>query len=356
MSCTELFYKLGQFQNALVSIANATAIEKTGEMYYLEGQIYQELSQYPQAELSLKKSLELQDNSDVRDALIFVLAQQSKYSEVDLISGNSTINQHNTLDIDIDINTTQTDLYDTPTEAEINNEKYTHYYNNSIWSLRTKGYDKALKFIQQALSEKATGSAYYIKGLILKEQGYYDQALADFDTALLSDNDNRDKAYSIHCQRSMVYSKLSRYDESLAAVNKALQRKKTGFLANCIKGKILWIQEKDTEALFFLDKCLDFQPDPEIYYIKSLILDKQQNYEGALEAINMCLKHNGGSSEVVGDHRHNVQQTAVAYKLKELEYFTSKLGTIDRPFKYIEMFNHDIDFSVELTGDIDMNP
>ncbi|WP_341763745.1 hypothetical protein [Candidatus Tisiphia endosymbiont of Beris chalybata] len=133
--------------------------------------------------------------------------------------------------------------------------------------------------------------------------------------------------------------------------NKALQLKKTGFLGNCIKGKILWKQEDDTMALLFLDKCLKFNPDPEIYYIKSLILDKQQNYEGALEAINRCIKYNGGGANVTVDPRHNIQQTNVAYKLKDLEYFTSRLGNIDSPFQYTgETLEHNMDFSIGLIG------
>ncbi|WP_425364592.1 tetratricopeptide repeat protein [Candidatus Tisiphia endosymbiont of Mystacides longicornis] len=155
-------------------------------------------------------------------------------------------------------------------QALIYRNSYESCYLKAVIAART-GKINALDAIDKALSINKTYEAYYLKAIILKHQGRYSDAIKSIDNAL-SCLKNKNANYDISFTKAQLLVSEELYtDEALEIINRVIKISPT-YEAYHLQSIILEKQNKYLEALQAVENAISIERTNEIYYRKAQIL------------------------------------------------------------------------------------
>ncbi len=207
----------------------------------------------------------------------------------------------------------------------IRDEKITHtnraviFYKLGLDLLEKKEYVEAVVNFEKVkslnpefsrLAEKSLAAAHNNKGVELLKAGYFKDAIAEFNAALVfnSEGEQEIKNLSIaHCNLGLYLLKKGMYMEALAELNKALEVNPGS--VNAIKAKSLLYNNRGVEmqeagnledAIEFLNKAVLIDPSSEsakrnlaiAYDNNGRRFSSKKDFDSALVEFNLAVKYN----------------------------------------------------------------
>jgi tetratricopeptide (TPR) repeat protein len=136
--------------------------------------------------------------------------------------------------------------------------------------------------------------AYNMRGSVYGEAGRNEEALADFDKAIVLDG-NYAQAYA---NRALIYRKTNRFDLALADDNKALAIDANYVPAYLGRGIVYREQGRSSQALADFNKAIALRPDnAEAYYNRGLLYQSQGQHAFAVDDFSTAIALTGQKPE-----------------------------------------------------------
>lgn len=164
-------------------------------------------------------------------------------------------------------------------------------YDKGMEAFASGDYQKAEKYLKKALAKNDERAEYYIGyGMVLNEQGRYEEALKEFDKAYqdtrtsIADANNK----QIYYGKAIACYYLQDYEKGLELCDQALELKKPSSIDSrilCSKGAILEAVGDIDEALGCYQKVIDKVSDNwQAYYRLGAIYQEQGDEDAAGQA------------------------------------------------------------------------
>lgn len=180
-------------------------------------------------------------------------------------------------------------------------------YDKGMAAFASGDYEKAEEYLKKALDENKERAEYYIGyGMVLNEQGRYEEALKEFDKAYqdtrtsIADANNK----QIYYGKAIASYYLQDYEKGLEFCDEALELKEPSSIDSrilCSKGAILEAVGDIDEALACYQKVIDKVSDNwQAYYRLSAIYQEQGDEDAAGQAqgfLEKALKDNVAEAE-----------------------------------------------------------
>jgi tetratricopeptide (TPR) repeat protein len=156
-----------------------------------------------------------------------------------------------------------------------------------VIAYQNRGYERAVQFISKAISiNPNVASAYYNRGVSLKELMRLEEALVSYEKAIALKPDFAE-AYS---DRGNALKELNRLEEALASYDKAIALKPDFSEAYYNRGNTLKELKRLEDALVSYDKAIALKPDfSEAYSNRSNALQELKRLEEALVSYNRTI-------------------------------------------------------------------
>ncbi|MCV3217063.1 tetratricopeptide repeat protein, partial [Plectonema radiosum NIES-515] len=142
-------------------------------------------------------------------------------------------------------------------------------------------YDKALEF------KPDYDTAWYNRGIALRNLGRLEEAIASYDKALEFKPDKDEAWYN----RGIALDNLGRLEEAIASYDKALEFKPDYHTAWNNRGNALDNLGRYEDAIASYDKALEFKPDDDTaWYNRGIALGNLGRYEDAIASYDKALE------------------------------------------------------------------
>ncbi|MBX9693999.1 MAG: tetratricopeptide repeat protein [Cyanobacteria bacterium] len=172
------------------------------------------------------------------------------------------------------------------------------------------------------------------KGMTLREQKKYDEALKVYDEILAKDQDNA----RAHQERGAVLASLNRYEDALLEENRALKLNPDSHLAHIYKGMLFYNKEKLADAHKEFTAAAKIKPDAVVAHMRLGAVLRQMNrledatleYKKAIELKPDSVPSHVGLSDVYlrqGDLEKAVEEAEAAVKIEKTASSCNKLGS-----------------------------
>ena len=180
-------------------------------------------------------------------------------------------------------------------------------YANHVW--RFGGYSDAVAAFNKATERQPDKHrAYYLKGLVLKSQERYPEAVA----ALQQVVDIEPEFYQAWRELASIWGEnLPQYSEALAASDRAMEINPDDFQLYWQKGNVLNKLQRYEEAIDAYSSALELNEHPFIYLNRGIAYAHLQQYQKALADFNSAIELNPNFAVAYnnrGDAYRNLQQ------------------------------------------------
>lgn len=168
------------------------------------------------------------------------------------------------------------------------NPKYVAAYNNlaSLY-IESSLYENAYTYIQKAIEINPSYKyGYYNRGLIHYYTKRYNDAISDFTKTIELSKNDMPLAYYY---RALAYSKLAMYDNAIADLEYLINSNNSNDVVYYTLAKILYHLEP-LKALDNINKAIELKEEHFYYYLRSKINDKLLNIDKAIDDINLAIK------------------------------------------------------------------
>jgi tetratricopeptide (TPR) repeat protein len=191
-------------------------------------------------------------------------------------------------------------------------------------------------YLEENLDSEEKINLYFEQGLILAQNGDYEEAIASYDNALKLKPDKHEAWYN----RGNALGNLGRLEEAIASYDNALKFKPDDPDALYNRGSALFNLGRLEEAIASYDQALKIKPDKhEAWTNRGNALGKLGRIEEAIISYDEALK-------IKPDYANTYFNKACAYALQEniLLALDNLKQAINLDSKYLEMAKNDPDF------------
>ena len=149
-------------------------------------------------------------------------------------------------------------------------------------------YDKALEYVNRAISIKSTPKSMKIKVRILHAMGRYDEALSILKTLLESDVKDDESWFLL----GNLLESIGREDEAEEAYGQCVRFNPRNLSCWLNRGNILFSEEKMDEALICYENALKIRQDmPQVWNNRGVVLKHMGKLDEAMRSYNAALKY-----------------------------------------------------------------
>lgn len=363
---SEIFLQRNQFDEALDTIKKGlkNCFEDKDSLYLQMADIYEEMGDYHNMILSVKKALKINPKNEEAFVTISFAFQfhQSTSDKISIFSELIDEDPYNVLawyhlylayreskKMDKAIEALEYILAIEPENEEcINNLAITYYENND--------YEKALNFLLEL--EKTDGLSaynYIIMGVCYRELKQYKKAKVCFKEAMAIDDENPDlyfhlalmyfeekkynAAYSL-IQKAVSYSKSNVYflelkanimlgmdmlEESIEVLKTMIKIDPEMYLAYAKLSLALYINGQSKEALELIKEAIETYNYGELYFYQSIIYFEEGKMDAGLMSFMMGMEFSPQSYQIVFDYTpwiadlKSIQDVLIHYQSKNNE-------------------------------------
>jgi len=144
-------------------------------------------------------------------------------------------------------------------------------------------YDKAIEMLQESIKiNPSSDESFYFLGMCFYKQDLYNKAINYFKKAISIDEFYAEAWHGL----SLTYLSMKRYQSAMDAIHKALDTDNNSFYFNLHAAKICFVQGKDDNAMFYINRLKNYDPTEQVIWNEiAILLFKTENTEAAINTI-----------------------------------------------------------------------
>jgi tetratricopeptide (TPR) repeat protein len=168
-------------------------------------------------------------------------------------------------------------------------KNYRHWVNYGNQSWRMGWNPEAIKAFEKAIKIQPNFyPAWYLQGLVLKEEQKYPAALASFQQVMKL----QPKLIQGLKERGEVFARLGDYPNAIASIDQALAMKSQDFMFHWLRGNWLYESKRYVKAIAAYTDAINLKSHPLAYYNRGVARYHLKDYPGAIADFDAAIQHN----------------------------------------------------------------
>lgn len=168
-------------------------------------------------------------------------------------------------------------------------KNYRHWvnYGNQLWRMGLNqgaidAFEKAIKI------QPNFYPAWYLQGLVLKEEQQYAEALASFERVMKI----QPKLIQGLKERGEVFARLGDYPNAIASIEQGLEMNSQDFIFHWLRGNWLYESKRYVKAIAAYTDAINLKSHPLVYYNRGVARYSLKDYSGAIADFDAAIQYN----------------------------------------------------------------
>ncbi len=177
--------------------------------------------------------------------------------------------------------------------ADKTNHRHWVNYGNQLWRM---GLDEAAiqAFDEAVKIQPDFYPAWYLRGLVLKENQQYREALKSLDRVLKLEP----KFLQVWAEKGKILASLGEYSKAVKSIEQGIKRQQKNLLFHWLHGNWLYRSKQYVKAIAAYSRALKIKPHPFAYYNRGVAHYLMHNYSQAIADYNQALQMNLNIGEI----------------------------------------------------------